>query len=414
MKKGTLISVFVLSVSALLTGCVDDSYRGFVDVDMSVDNDVPHEVYMTLGEPSDITNGVSITKGTGVIGSVDGFTGKTFHIYAFNQDDFTSMETTAVQDTIRCLVDGSLDDPESLMGREAKWNPQTEFVEWASGDRPIYYPIGEGSGHIYDFFAYYVDDMELTNEDFHRTERSVMIDIEIDGSQDLMSSKAAPTEEQLAKIEDEKERVYRQYCSYSYYTASRTIPLHPNFIFKHHLVKLSFRIVPGGTPGMTKDVMVERIDLESRYKGKFTVADKNNPTNVGVRFDKDLKHLTLSEKDGSEFVPRLVSTFSNGYVESGVINDLGCLLVAPADSYRLFVTLSETRDGDVISTGETNEVVIYNTPTEDKSEFEAGHEYLITLTVYGKMDVRVGTEMIEWGLGGDYTYDQDEEDWKNQ
>lgn len=414
MKKGTLISVFVLSVSALLAGCVDDSYRGFVDVDMSVDNDVPHEVYMTLGEPSDITNGVPIAKGTGVIGSVEDFTDKTFHIYAFNRDYFTSMETTAVEDTIRCLVDGSLDDPESLMGREARWNPQTEFVEWASGDRPIYYPTGEGSGHIYDFFAYYVDDMELTNEDFHRTESSVMIDVEIDGSQDLMSSQAAPTPDQLEKIKNMQGVDNLISSLYGYLTASSNIPLHPTFTFRHHLVKLSFRIVPGGTPGITKDVMVERIDLESRYKGKFTVAENNSYGSLGVEFDKDLKLMTLSEKDGSEFVPRLVSTFSDGYVESGVINDLGCLLVAPADSYRLFVTLSETRDGDVISTGETNEVVIYNTPTEDKSEFEAGHEYLITLTVYGKMDVRVGTEMIEWGLGGDYTYDQDEEDWKNQ
>lgn len=407
MKKSTLIFILGLLVGVMLTGCVDDSYRGLVDVDFSVDNDVPHEVYMTLGEPGDITNGVSITKGTGEIGSVEGFTGKTFHIFAFNQDDLTSLATTAVQDTMRCLVDGSLDDPESLMGREAKWNPETEFIEWASGARPIYYPMGEGSGHIYDFFAYYVDDMELTNEDFHRNERSVEIDIEIDGSQDLMSSKAAPTEEQLAKIEDEKERVYRQYCSYSYYTASRTIPLHPNFIFKHHLVKLTFKIVPGGTPGMTKDVTVEQIEVESKYKGRFTVADKSNPSNVGVKFNKERTLLQLSEMDGSEFVPRVVSTYKDGNIDSGIINDMGCLLVAPDEEYRLVITMSESRNGTPISAGEKSEVIIYNTDSEETSLFEAGHEYLITLTVYGNMDVRVGTEMIEWGSGGDYDYDQD-------
>ena len=49
--------------------------------------------------------------------------------------------------------------------------------------------------------------------------------------------------------------------------------------------------------------------------------------------------------------------------------------------------------------------MIYNTSSEETSEFEAGHEYLITLTVYGKMDVKVGAEMIEWGTGGDYVAD---------
>lgn len=405
MKKSTLINVLGMFAGILLTGCVDDSYRGLVDVDVTVANDVPHEVYITLGEPNDITTGIPIAKGSGGIGSVEDFIGKTFHIYAFNQDDFTSMETTAAQDTIRCLVDGSLDDPQSLMGREARWNPETEFVEWASGARPIYYPIGEGSGHIYDFFAYYVDDMEITNEDFHRTERSVVIDVEIDGSQDLMSSKAAPTAEQLAKIEDEKERIYRQYCSYSYYTASRTIPLHPNFIFKHHLVKLTFKIVPGDTPGMTKDVRVEELAVESRYKGKFTVADKSNPTSVGVRFSNEQKVLYLAENDGSEFVPRIVSTFSNGYVEEGVIKDMGCLLVAPAEAYKMFVTLSESRGGIPISGSKTSEITIYNTSDEETSEFKPGHEYLITLTVYGEMDITVGAELVDWGAGGDYIFD---------
>lgn len=402
MNRRILISVFGVLVGFMLIGCTDDSYRGTIDVDLSVERDIPHEVRMTIGAPEDILdNATPEAKGSGVIVDVNGFAGKEFYVYAFNKDGLTTLGTTSAQDSIMCLVDGSIDDPESLMGRKAVWNPVTEFVEWESGNDPIYYPMDESSGHIYNFFAYYLDDMEIDNSDFHRTDDSVVIDIEIDGSQDIMSSKAEPIEEQLSHITDHKEKVYMLYCSYGYYTATRG--LHPNFVFGHHLVKLDFKLVPGGTPGQTKNVTVEKIEVVSKYKGAFTVADTKEKSGLSIDFKDEKIPLQLQETDGSEFIPRLITTYRDGAVVDGSIDDLGSLLVAPDYEYELHITMSE-KDEEHDQTHESYPLIrklTYDT-ADGQNFFNAGGEFLVTLTIYGKMDVRISIEALDWNDGGYY------------
>ena len=406
MKRRNLIWTLGALTGFMLIGCTDDSYRGTIDVELTVEKDIPHEVRMTIGAPEDIVdkseeeNGPD-AKGSGVIVDVNGFSGKDFYVYAFNKDGLTTLAATNARDSIMCLIDGTVDDPESLMGRKAVWNPETEFVEWESGDGPIYYPMGEGAGHIYNFFAYYLDDMEVENSDFHRTDDEIQIDIDIDGSQDIMSSKAAPTEEQLMHIKDHKELVYMLYSSYGYYTATRG--LHPNFIFGHHLVKLDFKLVPGGTPGSTKNVTVEKIEVVSKHKGRFTVADTKTESTLRIDFEEDMKELQLKESDGSEFIPRLVTTYQDGAVVDGVVDDMGSLLVAPDDEYTLLITLSETDENDsqIHDPYPLVRSLTYVT-SEGQKSFEAGDEFLVTLTIYGKMDVRVSTDMLNWNEGGFY------------
>lgn len=385
--------------------CVDDSYRGTVDVEEYSDTGMPHEVMITIGESEDIVAPIAeATKGTGVIGGVSGFAGKDFYVYAFNKDDETDFSIPAAQDSIRCLVDGSLDSLSSVQGRKASYNPKTEYVEWTANDMPIYYPMGENEGHVFDFFAYYLDDMEVTNEQFHRNESNVTIDIEIDGSQDIMSSKAALTEKQKEAILEKADFWETQTmiaCSYSYYTAARGI--NPNFVFKHHLVKLDFKLVPGGTPGMTKNVKVEKIEVRSKYKAEFNVADKYDENNVGLTFEPDTTSLALTEVDGSEFRGREISTFKDGHVVDGVVDDLGSLLIAPDYHYDLIVTLSEIIEetGQILKSYK-NSKPLYIGGEDAKQLFAAGSEYLITLTVYGVMDVKVDMELGEWDDGGHY------------
>lgn len=400
--------------------CIDDSYRGTVDVQDYEDEWMPHEVMITIGESEDIVAPIAeATKGTGVIGGVSGFAGKDFYVYAFNQDDETDFSILAAQDSIRCLVDGSLDSLSSVQGRKASYNSKTEYVEWTANDMPIYYPMGENEGHVFDFFAYYLDDMEVTNEQFHRNGSNVTIDIEIDGSQDIMSSKAKLTKKQIESIlhkADAWETKKMEACSYSYYTASRGI--NPNFVFKHHLVKLDFKLVPGGTPGMTKDISIEKIEVRSRYKAEFTVADQNDDANIGLAFDADTTTalLALTEKGGGDFTGRNLSTFNKGgQVVEGIIEDMGSLLVAPDIEYVLYVTLSEVEE----ETGRTLEPYV-NTERlfigsdGTKQVFAAGSEYLITLTIYGAMDIKISTELGEWKDSGNIEYDYDDVNRPNQ
>lgn len=389
-------------------GCLDDSYTGTVFVEEYVEEGALHEIRMTIG-------GAEQTRGSGVIGDVSSFAGKDFYVYAFNRDTKTDYATVSATDSLRCLVDGSYDDPESLMGRRAYWNPATEVVEWGVGESPIYYPMGENEGHDFDFFAYYLDNIEPANEDIIRSNDDIKINIEIDGSQDLMSAKAKPTKAQLEDILDKQGEVamllQREHC-YSYYTASHN--LNPNFDFIHHLVKLDFKLVPGGTPGMTKDVTVEKIEIRTKHKATFTVADKYDDNRLGLKFQEDTTRLALKERDGSEYQPRLISTVNKvGAVTDGIVDDLGSLLVAPDVEYYLYIVLGEVQ-GDRVLEGKENEKVIYQGTEEDKIEFTAGNEYLITLTIYGQMDVRVSADIGEWDKGGDYEYDYDDDMRPNQ
>ena len=389
-------------------GCLDDSYTGTVFVEEYVEEGALHEIRMTIG-------GAEQTRGSGVIGDVSSFAGKDFYVYAFNRDTKTDYAAVSATDSLRCLVDGSYDDPESLMGRRAYWNPATEVVEWGVGESPIYYPMGENEGHDFDFFAYYLDNIEPANEDIIRSNDDIKINIEIDGSQDLMSAKAKPTKAQLEDILDKQGEVamllQREHC-YSYYTASHN--LNPNFDFIHHLVKLDFKLVPGGTPGMTKDVTVEKIEIRTKHKATFTVADKYDDNRLGLKFQEDTTRLALKERDGSEYQPRLISTVNKvGAVTDGIVDDLGSLLVAPDVEYYLYIVLGEVQ-GDRVLESKENEKVIYQGTEEDKIEFTAGNEYLITLTIYGQMDVRVSADIGEWDKGGDYEYDYDDDMRPNQ
>ena len=391
-------------------GCLDDSYTGTVYVEEQFEEGTLHEVRMTIGESKEADPALQ-SKGSGVIGSVNNLAGKDFYVYAFNRDIHTDYSTLNVEDSLRCLVDGTYDDPETLMGRKAHWNPNTETVEWGIDESPIYYPMGEDQGHDYDFFAYYLDNIVPENSDIHRNETDIKIDIEIDGCQDIMSAKAKPTAIQLDAIKDEREMLYQKEHCYSYYPASHN--LHPNFDFIHHLVKLDFKLVPGGTPGMTKDVTVEKIEVRSKYRAEFTVADKYDENRLGLKFvpedETNTTRLALREADGSEYVPRLVTTYNQvGSAEDNAIADLGSLLVAPDDDYYLYIVLGEVNEGVVLESKENEIHVFYGKDKDNKIPFTPGSEYMITLTIYGQMDVRVTAEIGEWNEGGDYEYDYDD------
>lgn len=397
MKKRSFIYALGILLCYMQVGCLDDSYTGTVYVTETEEVGILHEVRMTIGETKELKSERE-TKGSGIIGSVSDLAGKDFYVYAFNKESHTDYRTLNVEDSLRCLIDYTHDDPRSLMGKKAHWNPNTETVEWSFEDSPIYYPMGPNQGQDYDFFAYYLDNIVPENEDIERNETNIIINVEIDGSQDLMSAKAKPTAAQLEQIKDERERLYQKEHCYSYYTASHN--LNPNFDFIHHLTKLDFKLVPGGTPGLTKDVIVKKIEVLSKCKAAFTVADKYDENKLGLEFGDEKKRMELKEPDGGDFIPRLIKTVDKiGQGEDGIIDDLGSLMVAPDEEYYLYIVLGE-KLGDIDIDDNENEIHVYQGLPNKKIMFSAGYEYVITLTIYGQMDIRVDADINIWDEGG--------------
>ena len=110
----------------------------------------------------------------------------------------------------------------------------------ASGEAMIttgdikYYPVNGN----FDFFGYHIDDA-LPNEaeiDNETNPNLWTVPFEIDGSQDLMSTKAEPTEDDLESLGESTD-------FYSAKAARKSV--HPTLTFKHLLSRLSFVAVAG-------------------------------------------------------------------------------------------------------------------------------------------------------------------------
>lgn len=395
MRKARNILCFLFCI--LISGCTDDSYRGMYDFYYSGYRSSQMPVWIRIGESTDI-----IAKGSGIIDSADGFEDKDFYVYAFNKERWTSYGIKGKDDQLNTLIDGSIDKEGSVMGRRAGWNRVNEKVIWKDGE-DVYWPISEGWIYRYDFFAYYLDDMAVTEKDYIRTETGISVAVEIDGNQDVMSSKAAPSEKKLEELfpEQKDREAYKEYYCYSYQSA--LLGLHPEFIFNHNLAKICFSIKPGVTPGKVNKVTLSDVEIESMYKGIFTIASQSRP--LGIDFDKSqIKTFTLTEEDGQPLNDYVVRTLrSSGSAETIEVGSY--LLLAPTDEgYWVHLTMSEVRDEGGPEEDHLSEMT-YSTyitmGTKEKPEkFEAGSEYTVTLNVYGREDVRVNVEVGEWADGG--------------
>lgn len=412
MEKTALKYIMLSIVCMAFCGCADNSYRGYFDEEDYGENAMPIAVRIMIGSSDDITDiGLSstsrpaapATKGSGVITEASQLVGRDFYVYAFNTDMNTNMAVTSAEDDSRCLIDGSIDNPATKAGKRARISDISNVVEWQDDEGQLFWPDGDRSHQIYSVFAYYVDDIPVRESDINRNDDSVAIGVEIDGSRDLMSSKAEMTNEQKAIFKDEKELAAMMNYCYSYYSAQNGI--NPVLVFKHHLAKLDFTIVPGCTAGHENVVTVKSLEILSRYKGLFTVADKDNPSNVGIVFEDDYKTLPLAEDDGSILLGdySIVTYPSPDKAPENPRKKLGgSLIVAPDAEYTAYITLSEVKDDGRVITDRVTEV-----PIKTGTYFEAGNRYNITLTIFGATDVEMSVHLKEWYEGGDVFIDDE-------
>ena len=397
--------IYILLSLGLATGCSDRSYGGLQQEEIFDDTTEPIPVKAFIGSAETI-----LPKGSGVIDDPREW-GKDakFYVYAFNQDMFASYAVTSRKDNSSCLIDGSKDIPGTLAGKQAYLDPVSSIVMWSGPDETVIYPYGNESGIVYDFFAYYMDDIQVEEKNISRLDDKVMIQVEIDGSQDLMSSKARVLEDQLAGFLDEDERVYiTNYC-YGYYAARKGID--PVFIFKHHLTKLNFELIPAYNNTGKRQVTLKRLEVKSKYKAMFTVADKGSTDNLGLRFDDDdYMNMPIREADGSELAQdkyTFETLSSSASIQESVPVGTS-LLVAPSDQYMAYVYLKETfSDGTVKESEVPLEMALKN-----PEGFLPGNGYRVNVSVYGATRVDVDVKLVDWNDGGKVSLD-DEDLWGN-
>ena len=388
---------YVLVMLFMICGCADDSYMGALGELYGVGNQsIP--VLVSYGDPAG-----GMVKGGGAIDSVREWQEGTVYVYAFGQGEDVDYRKHSSVSPYECLVDASKSEPGSPAGRKAFLEAKDSYARWMD-DEDVYYPTGKYRRMTYDFFSYFIDDIAVTPDSYIRTADSVAVMVAIDGTQDVMHSKAEVTGEQLEPFSEmEQEMILGS--AYGYYTAQRNIV--PIFDMKHMLVRLEFELIPGVVKEENKIITVHSVDVESRYKASFVVAAKDSSA-LGLKFENTVRRMRLTEDGGVKMEDEkyIIHTRPSSSVKAEAKKIGACILAAPDMEYNAYITMTEIRDdGSMVAFRAETPVLISFAP----ETFEAGNQYKVKLTIYGANQISMSVEMEKWQDGGRLDVDLDKE-----
>lgn len=416
MKK---MFFFALAAAGMLTACSnDDTLGGNGDQNVS-------EQQIRLGVASSKVQ----TRGTGTVGGMTDaenvWAGQTLWVYMLQKGsmDLAYYKAPAVGTT--AAAETEVFNNKKFNAPNAADNTKSGLATTADGTI-AYYPV---SGN-YDFWGYRVDDavagdpvVKLVNDagDEVAADQATkrVVDIKIDGSQDIMAGKAAPSTDEVAKLGNYADNFY------SAYAARKGVQ--PNITFNHLLTRFTFEVRAGskataGLPagGNTDAVKVTGVSVDSKTTGTLTVAYTGETKAAAdlLTFTGDASALTLKQRDAAlaDNNAPLVAlepvslTWTDDAATIGDVIKVGeALLVAPGQTeYPLTIALSQ----DVLQKVGEAKVTM---PLEQKAvikmdgtkTFEPGKSYKVTITVYGLEDIRVTATLVPWADGGSIDIDDD-------
>ena len=432
----------------LLCGCSRGTYVG----ELPEDDDAP----LTENIPIVLGFGVSsfdiLTRGSGAVESgtnLEFWKNAKFYVYAFNKNVETDLsvrwseanEDICLLDANRLSEDGG---QSSSHGKEVRVkvdnsNLMPFFPDDKTGSQDIYYNM-KHTDWPYNFFAYYLDDLDLTQLQCVREKNRIYYDVELDGRRDFMSSVANP------KLQEDKyaNNPYKQKImdrAYSAYSASHG--LNPVFSFQHHLVRLRFVICRpeegGSVPSINESLVVKKVSVKSKVRGRFTVAvndidaDDAGKPHVGLSFNREdyaseeayansEDYLYLLKKNGEEIGSdgwcRVIDCKKYSELsaedkkkpsflgkEDENDNSGASLLLAPATTYSARIFLDEDKSSDP-----GHGFVDVDLEPGGGAGFVAGGAYVIYLTINSLSDIKPNVEIGEWTPGGETILDGEFED----
>lgn len=416
MKK---MFFFALAAAGMLTACSnDDTLGGNGEQNVS-------EQQIRLGVASSKVQ----TRGTGTVGGMTDaenvWAGQTLWVYMLQKGsmDLAYYKSPAVGATAAAQTE--VFNNKEFKAPNAADNTKSGLATTADGTI-AYYPV---SGN-YDFWGYRVDDavtgtpaVKTVGDDGTEVEANVatkrVVDITIDGSQDIMAGKATLSPAEVTKLGEYPENFY------SAYAARKGVQ--PNITFNHLLTRFTFEVRAGSkataglpTNGNTDAVKVTGVSVDSKTTGTLTVAYTGETKAAAdlLTFTGDASALTLKQRDenavdNNEALVALkpVSlTWTDENAAMGDVLKIGeALLVAPGEKeYPLTIALSQ----DVLQKVGEAKVTM---PLEQKATikmdgtktFEPGKSYKVTITVYGLEDIRVTATLVPWADGGSIDIDDD-------
>lgn len=417
MKK---MFFFALAAAGMLTACSnDDTLGGNGEQNVS-------EQQIRLGVASSKVQ----TRGTGTVGGMTDtenvWAGQTLWVYMLQKGsmDLAYYKSPAVGTT--AAAETEVFNNKKFKAPNTADNTKSGLATTADGTI-AYYPVSDN----YDFWGYRVDDaavggdpvVKTVNDNGDEVDAKLatkrVVDIKIDGSQDIMAGKAVPSADEVTKLGGYADNFY------SAYAARKGVQ--PNITFNHLLTRFTFEVRAGskataGLPagGNTEAVKVTGVSVNSKTTGTLTVAYTGATKEAAdlLTFTGDASPLKLQQRSATAVdnndplvaLEPVSLTWTDENAAMGDVLKIGeALLVAPGEKeYPLTIALSQ----DVLQKVGEAKVTM---PLEQKAvikmdgtkTFEPGKSYKVTITVYGLEDIRVTATLVPWADGGSIDIDDD-------
>lgn len=417
MKK---MFFFALAAAGMLTACSnEDTLGGNGEQNAS-------EQQIRLGVASSKVQ----TRGTGTVGGMtedeNKWAGQTLWVYMLQKGSMELGYYKTPADAAGAAVGTAVFDNKEFKAPNTAESTVSGLATTADGTI-AYYPV---SGN-YDFWGYRVDDAVTGTPDVKLvddTDTEVaadqatkrVVDITIDGSQDIMAGKATPSADEVTKLGNYGQNFY------SAYAARKGVQ--PNITFNHLLTRFTFEVRAGskatagaGASGNTEAVRVQGVSVESLTDGKLTVAYKGETKEAAdlLTFTGDASPLTLKQRAaGADNNAPLVDLEevaltwpADANATVGDVLPVGeALLVAPGQAeYPLTIALAQKVKKNTTA-ADKEDMALEQKATikiDGTQKFEPGKSYKVTITVYGLEEIEVTATLVPWQDGGSIDIDDD-------
>lgn len=418
MKK---MFFFALAAAGMLTACSnEDTLGGNGEQNAS-------EQQIRLGVASSKVQ----TRGTGTVGGMtedeNKWAGQTLWVYMLQKGSMELGYYKTPADAAGAAVGTAVFDNKEFKAPNTAESTVSGLATTADGTI-AYYPV---SGN-YDFWGYRVDDavtgtpdvklVDDTDNEVATADQATkrVVDITIDGSQDIMAGKATPSADEVTKLGNYGQNFY------SAYAARKGVQ--PNITFNHLLTRFTFEVRAGskatagaGASGNTEAVRVQGVSVESLTDGKLTVAYKGETKEAAdlLTFTGDASPLTLKQRAaGADNNAPLVDLEevaltwpADANATVGDVLPVGeALLVAPGQTeYPLTIALAQKVKKNTTA-ADKEDMALEQKATikiDGTQKFEPGKSYKVTITVYGLEEIEVTATLVPWQDGGSIDIDDD-------
>ena len=401
MKKSIF---FAAAFAGVLCSCSQDEVNeggGAV-----LDGRVP--IQIGVSQPS-----VSVSRGIGTVGGTEEsganvWQGQQFKVSMFEKGTY---QPAVDEEDNQLFMNADFDAPVGYDNDYATASVQT-------GNK--YYPT-EGE---FDFVGYYLDGAEQDAVPAPTEEGPYTVNVTIDGSQDIMTASAVPTEEDLLLPPYDGVDVTRLFSAYS--ARQGVVPV---LNFQHKLVRLVFNAKPGNVNasstaelgGDEYGVQIKSISIESQNTGVLTVAQLDEKGHVvpgKLEFSGDSVPLSLKQRQAGDdlgtmelvdLTPAVLHWDSEAAEGegAGILEQVGeALLVqelkGEGEAYKMTIVLNQLMPGEQTPREFT---MTKDVRLPEGQSFKAGSSYNVNITVWGLEQISIKASLTAWEEGGNIDLD---------